>query len=457
MANFTYEQFEQEARNSGLYNSFSEADLNLAKSNPDAGMSILQYKKDYANATTDEARVLANQGAEDVRSSYGNYTGGTDGSGFYVNQQSPSSFTPEPMPEYTNNYSEDINNLWDKQQNYGSYEYGQAAPSYENRYDQDTQQLIDTILNREDFSYDASTNPLYGQYRKQYTREGQRAIQDAMGSAAAASGGIPSSYAMTAATQAGDYYMSQLTDKIPELYQQAYQRYLNEYQMKLSDLEMLQNAEKIDYNKFLNEMNQYNTDRNFDYGVWSDGYNRVNNDLQTGMMLEQQDYAKYQDRLNQHNIDREFAYGQHMDEINSQYADWEREYQSQNADWEKEYQIAVLAAEMGDYSKLKAMGIDTSNYANAGNAGSGGSGGGRYAGSSGNRGNSGGDSTASGSGTSGTAGSGMDMGLAGQLLRKYPDAVIPSGDASAMQIRYGITPRDLEDCGFTIKTTVRTS
>ena len=40
MAKFTYEDFEREAQAAGLLNSFSAADLKLAKDNPDAGISI---------------------------------------------------------------------------------------------------------------------------------------------------------------------------------------------------------------------------------------------------------------------------------------------------------------------------------------------------------------------------------------------------------------------------------
>ena len=73
---FTYDEFQRELTNSGLGSEFSAADLKLAQQNPDAGMSILKYKRDYHNATTPEQRALANLGAEGIRSSYGNYTGG---------------------------------------------------------------------------------------------------------------------------------------------------------------------------------------------------------------------------------------------------------------------------------------------------------------------------------------------------------------------------------------------
>lgn len=384
MATYTYDQFEQAAKASGLYNQFSSADLSLAAQNPDAGMSILKYKQDFANATTDEARALANLGAEGIRSSYGNYTGGNDGGSFALDPLSPSSFNVGAAPAYTNNYADDIANLWAQQQNYGSYNYGIAAPTYNNRYDDQIQQLLGEVINREEFSYDPATDPLYSQYRKQYAREGQRATQDALGAAAAASGGIPSSYASTAAGQAANYYAAQMTDKIPELYELAYNKYLNDYNMKLSDLDAVQGAEQSDYAKYLSDLQQYNTDRSFDYNAWLDRYNMIANNLQSAQGLEQSDYNKYLNELNQYNTDRSFNYGVLLDEINSQtqerqetmnkaltaaeYGDYSFlqdmgiDTSNNPTDWERQYNLALLAAQYGDYSGLKSLGVDTSGY-----------------------------------------------------------------------------------------------
>ena len=67
MANrYTYDDFQKAMQSSGLGGQFSDADLKLAQQNPDAGMSILKYKQDYKNAATDEARALANLGAEGI-------------------------------------------------------------------------------------------------------------------------------------------------------------------------------------------------------------------------------------------------------------------------------------------------------------------------------------------------------------------------------------------------------
>lgn len=299
MAIYTYADFEQAAKSAGLLNQFSKADLTLAQQNPDAGMSILKYKQDYLNASTDEARAAANAGAEGVRSSWGGYTGGGDGGSFHLDAMSPNDYT------------------------YGS------APEYTSRYDGTIQGLLNQMVNREEFSYNPDTDPLASAYKKQYAREGQRATQDTLGAAAAATGGLPSSYAVSAAGQAGNYYASQMADKIPELYQLAYNKYVSDHSMKLSDLGAVQSAEQADYNKYLNQLNQYNTDRNF-------------------------------------------GYGQHLDEVNNQTLIRQENAALSDSEYQRQLELAQLAASYGDYSGLEALGISP-NYA-ALTSGSGGGG-----------------------------------------------------------------------------------
>lgn len=454
MPTFTYDQFQKAAQDSGLMGEFSAADLSLAQRNPDAGMSLLKYKQDYHAATTDEARALANLGAEGIRSSYGNYTGGDNGGSFYLDPLSPSSFDGGKAPTYQNQYAGDIADLWEQQKNYGSYDYGEAAPVYNNRYDDTIQDLIQGILNREDFSYDPATDPLYQNYRKQYMREGQRATADTLGQAAAASGGIPSSYATTAAAQAGNYYAAQMTDKIPELYQLAYNQYLNDYNMQLSDLGVVQGAEQSDYDKYLNELNQYNTDRAFDYNAWLDEYNMTKDQLQTAQGLEQLDYTKYLNELQQFNTDREFNYGQLLDEIDSQ--TMERQEAVDNAlraaefgdysflqdmgidtsnnpaDFERQYTLALLAAEYGDFSGLEALGITPSaqNLANFSRTASGSTSRSSGGGSSG--GSSGGGSSSTG-GSTGTSAASAAM----QRAKANQGRVTSEADWNALVAAYG--------------------
>ena len=312
MAIYTYADFEQAAKQAGLLNQFSKADLTLAQQNPDAGMSILKYKQDYLNASTDEARKAANAGAESVRSSWGGYTGGGDGGSFHLDAMSPNDFTYGSAPSFTDTT---------------------VKPTYTNRYDDTYQDLLGQVINRPEFSYSPDTDPLYSAYAKQYTREGKRATEDALGAAAAATGGLPSTAAVSAAAQAGNYYSAQMADKIPELYQLAYNKYVTDHSMKLSDLGAVQSAEQSDYTKFLDQMSQYNTDRNFLYN-------------------------QYLAQLDQYNADRNFGYGQHLDEVNNQTLIRQENAALSDAEWQRKYELAQLAAGYGDYSGLRELGIE---------------------------------------------------------------------------------------------------
>lgn len=94
----------------------------------------------------------------------------------------------------------------------------------------------------EKFAYDPETDPVMQAYRQAYLREADRATRDTMGAYAGMTQGVPSSAAITAASQAGDYYRAQLTDKVPDLEAQAYSRWLNRQQQELSRLQLQQNG-----------------------------------------------------------------------------------------------------------------------------------------------------------------------------------------------------------------------
>lgn len=275
---YTYDDFVKAANQSGLMGQFSQDDLNLAQKYPEFGLSVLSLKKDYNNATTAEQRLLANQAANELRKSYGNYSGGADGGSFRLESK-------------LNRRSDD---LLDQLGSFGSFSYGEA-PTYENTFAQQQKDLLDRILNREDFSWSKETDPQWSSYKKSYLREGDRATANALAQASAASGGRPSSHAVNAATQAGDYYATKLNDVIPTLYQQAYERYLDEYNMKLKDLNTVNQQEQLDYAKYLDRLSQFNTDRGFAYQNYADDYDRLRSQLADVQGQDQIDYARYLD------------------------------------------------------------------------------------------------------------------------------------------------------------------
>lgn len=169
-----------------------------------------------------------------------------------------------------------------------------SKPEYSSRYASQIDALLDSVLNREGFSYDLESDPLYQQYRKQYIREGDRAMRDTMGNAAALTGGYGSSYGTTAGSQAYDYYLSQLNDRVPELEQQAYQRWQDEGTALLNRLSLLQSLDDTDYSRYRDDVGDYYTDRSFNYQKEQDALSQRN-------WQAEFDYQKAQDAQEQKN------------------------------------------------------------------------------------------------------------------------------------------------------------
>ena len=133
----------------------------------------------------------------------------------------------------------------------------QKPGEYQSQWQGKLDELMDTIMNREKFSYDMNSDALYQQYKNQYVMQGQQAMMDTMGQAAALTGGYGNSYAQTAGQQAYHGYLQQLNDVMPELYQMA----LNKYQMEGNELAtqyaMIGEREDQDYGRYQDKMNEY--------------------------------------------------------------------------------------------------------------------------------------------------------------------------------------------------------
>ena len=164
--------------------------------------------------------------------------------------------------------SEDIANWED---NYNQENERPTTPKQDPRI----QEYLDKYLNRDEFSYDVMNDPLYQQYADIYRREGDRAMRETMAEAAASAGGM-NTYAMTAAMQANNYYNSQLNDKVPELYQAAYDKYLKNIDLQLQDLGVLQDMDDTQYARYRDTMQDWKDDKNFAYGVYKDAVQQNN-------------------------------------------------------------------------------------------------------------------------------------------------------------------------------------
>lgn len=126
---------------------------------------------------------------------------------------------------------------------------------YNNPYAQYQQAALEKLLNRPAFSYNHLEDPAYQAYAKQYAFYGDQARQDTLGDVAGMTGGMPSSYAVSAAQQAQNQWNSRLTDIIPELQNAAYQRYQGDFENTLDVSNILNTLDSTAYSKFDNDRN----------------------------------------------------------------------------------------------------------------------------------------------------------------------------------------------------------
>ena len=201
-------------------------------------------------------------------------------------------------------------------------QHSESKPgAYQSQWEGIIQDYINQITNREKFSYDVNSDALYQQYRDLYAQQGQMAMMDTMGQAAAMTGGYGNSYAQTAGQQMYGQYLGKLNEIVPELYQQAYNRYTQEGQDLYNKYSLAMDQENMDYSRYQDGMNlwqseqdrlqnNYNAEREFDYGKY-EGDRALAYDAYSG--------------------DRSMAYNSYLEEYNR------KRDQIQDSQWQAEF------------------------------------------------------------------------------------------------------------------------
>ncbi len=222
----------------------------------------------------------------------------------------------------------------------GSFPYQEQAPSYQPKYDNQVEKLLKELTEVRKFSYNPLEDELYKYYKKEYEREGERAMEDILGELATNTGGVASSYAAGVAAQSRNYYNEKLTDKIPMLYEDAFERYLEEIGIKEDTLKMLLDMREDDYNIYKDSVSQYNKNREFEYEKF----------------LNEQDYEKY--LREEERKDAEFAYEKEKDDRDFAYKketdDRDFTYKKETDNRDFEYKKSIDDREHEDYLAEKA-------------------------------------------------------------------------------------------------------
>lgn len=142
-----------------------------------------------------------------------------------------------------------------------------SKPTYTSKWQTQLDDTINRILNREKFSYDLNGDTLYQQYKNKYIQQGKLAMQDTMGQAQAMTGGYGNSYAHSVGQQAYNAQLENLNDIVPELYQLAYDKHNQGTQDLYNQASILMTEDGRDYSKYRDEVDDYITDRTWDYNL----------------------------------------------------------------------------------------------------------------------------------------------------------------------------------------------
>ena len=234
-----------------------------------------------------------------------NKASGTEGLTQYANDE-----LQQSMLDYILNYEEKPSS--------GGFTYS-SAPTYKDSYSERIDAMLDKVLNRDQFTYDVTSDPLYAQYQQQYNLAGDRAMRDTLGAVSARTGGLASSYATTAAQQANQEYANRLASMVPELYQLAYQMYLDDIDLQVQDLGLLNNASDTAYNRYRDTMSDWRNDRDFAYGVYRD-------DAADQKWQTEFDYAVGRDQVADERYEQEWNYNIGRDQVADDRYDREWQY-----------------------------------------------------------------------------------------------------------------------------------
>ena len=179
--------------------------------------------------------------------------------------------------------------------------------AYQSQWQDEIDDYLNQIQNRDPFSYDFNSDALYQQYKDNYIQQGQMAMMDTMGQAAAMTGGYGNSYAQSVGQQAYNQQLNKLNDIMPELYQMAYNRYADEGQRLMDMYNMYMGQESQDYGRYQDNLNnwygeldyltgQYNTERDFDYNNYQSNRELAYNQYTSDKNIAYDTYTTEQDR-----------------------------------------------------------------------------------------------------------------------------------------------------------------
>ena len=261
----------------------------------------------------------------------------------------------------------------------------QGGMQYSSQWQGELDNIMNQIMNREKFSFDMNGDAMAQQYKDMYTRGAEAAMQNAMGQAAAMTGGYGSSYGQMVGQQAYAQQMQGLNDAMPDLYNMALNQYLAEGDALNQRYAMLADKEAQDYARFIDERNQANYEGEMAYqrerdavsdSQWQQSfdYQKGRDDVADSQWQQSFEYQQGQDALAQQNWQAQFDADQDQRRQDNQYRDEAFAYQqSQDAlaqqNWQQsfDYQQDRDAVADSQWDRQFAASEEQRQYENAHN------------------------------------------------------------------------------------------
>lgn len=170
-------------------------------------------------------------------------------------------------------------------------------PTYKGTHDDRLNEIYQQILGREPFRYDAANDVMYQQYADNAQRNGQLAMRDTMGQAAAMTGGYGNSYAATAGNQAYLAYMEDVNRMLPEFYGMARDAYDAEGERLMTEYALTEDLSDEEYNRYLNDLDEYYRRVSLLKDEADDAYNRKIYEEKTAYERAQDAYDRMAERI----------------------------------------------------------------------------------------------------------------------------------------------------------------
>lgn len=243
----------------------------------------------------------------------------------------------------------------------------QRPQGYNSKYAGQLDNILQQIQNPGEFKYSFDGDEMFKYYADLYTQKGKQASMDAMGQAAALTGGYGNSYGQMVGQQQYQQNLLPLYDMGLQLRDRAYQQYQDQLGNAKDAYQLTGQAEDRDYGRYRDlvadwerELDRAREDeryeREFDYNDY-----RAQQEYWTGLaQVENQAYETEQQRLEairQYNQDFE----ERVREYDTDLAEQIREYNESLA-WDKEESARDFAQRQYEYNTDNQFRYDQFNW-----------------------------------------------------------------------------------------------